>query len=236
MDLPCSTSSLGTSHPPLPAQATKKLPQGQSCGSSRWLATTTPTRFAFDLAGVISRFQRFLGDSIPFCHLQPTIAIRNRLFYTSPAPVFQGGARLAGHPADRTDPRHLSTLKSADAKAKRTPMLPMASNFPLRFPGGWGWDQSVSQCCLTGTQAASGGWPWSRTNTLRPLCDQSKSYRGIDIVDLRAHPEFHVDDSGAAAHRAFMWCHALDERPGQPRDRSARWTARFQVRVLPLRR
>ena len=30
-----------------------------------------------------------------------------------------------------------------------------------------------------------------------------------------------------------MWCHALDEHPGQPRDRSARWTARFQVRVLP---
>ena len=48
----------------------------------------------------------------------------------------------------------------------------------------------------------------------------------------RACPEFRTDNSQAATHRAFMWCHALDERPGQPRDCSAGRTARFQVRVL----
>ena len=52
------------------------------------------------------------------------------------------------------------------------------------------------------------------------------------IFACRACPEFRTDDSQAAAHRAFMWCHALDERPGQPRDCSAGRTARFQVRVL----
>ena len=86
----------GTPHPLLSAQATKKLPQGQPCGSSHWLAPTTPTGFAFDQAGVISRFRQFWGDSIPSCHLQPTITIRvrSRVFCTSHAPVFQEGDGL----------------------------------------------------------------------------------------------------------------------------------------------
>ena len=97
----------------------------------------------------------------------------------------------------------------------------------------------------SGRTCSKCGWTWTRPGPFpRRNCRPSAKARPyvpdpvvtarIDarIFACRACPEFRTDDSQAAAHRAFMWCHALDERPGQPRDCSAGRTARFQVRVL----